>query len=201
MMAPFTFLICVYHWYYIRKCKDFVSINQSKVKTHLKNMIWSITMYMLYLRFMSLSQITTQSLLTARYLLTTRNLLITGARTAGVFTLANVWFYFVHRLLHTKRLYHLHIQHHTSNHPLTTFNCSWQEHLLLNIGTHLVPLIIIPLPYEISLLWSLLILHKSMVAHVGMNEINNHHTIHHENSEVNFGAKPFMDKLFGTFKQ
>jgi sterol desaturase/sphingolipid hydroxylase (fatty acid hydroxylase superfamily) len=120
----------------------------------------------------------------------------------GVFGYSNVWFYVSHRLFHTKLFYKYHVLHHSVPNPppLATFYCSLIEHILVNTGTFIIPLILIPLPYELNLLWTWIIVFKSTNAHMGTLNKNDHHYRHHKNPLYNFGAKPFVDVIFGTYK-
>lgn len=151
---------------------------------HFSNLAITVVLYLIYLNKVPLYVL-------SRYL---------PLQILNVFALSNLWFYWSHRLMHSSVLMKYHALHHSVSDPppLATFYCSTLEHLIVNTGTLLVPLIITPLPRYVNELWTLTILYKSIKAH--MADPRDHHFIHHSTCVYNFGAKPFMDKLFGTFK-
>jgi sterol desaturase/sphingolipid hydroxylase (fatty acid hydroxylase superfamily) len=122
-------------------------------------------------------------------------------RVAAVYIMTEIWFYFSHRLMHHPRFYKFHKDHHVYKEPPphATFYCSTTEHLVVNMGTLIVPMIIIPLPYYFTLVWSFLVMNNAVSAHMGTEYIDYEHYIHHQKFTKNFGAGTWVDKLLGTW--
>lgn len=138
-----------------------------------------------------------------------------GVWFVAIFLLIPIWesfyFYWIHRLLHTRALYRFHALHHRnldvgpwsglSMHPL--------EHLLF-FGTALIHFVVPTHPVHLVCHLMFFGLY-AIITHTGFEGFwaggrkrlhlgNFHHQMHHRYFEVNYGTLEIpWDKLFGTF--
>lgn len=112
----------------------------------------------------------------------------------------DVWFYLSHLLLHTRRLWPIHREHHTKVEPewQDTYVGHWSESVLQGLG------MLVPMGFW-SFTWTdigivLLFLNvRGMMRHDGRCNwlIGNHHLLHHKDPRYNFGEY-WLDRLGGT---
>lgn len=120
--------------------------------------------------------------------------------------IAEVWFYWCHRLLHTPHLYRrIHKRHHEWNKPITwaTFYCHPVENLLGNWLTLALPLYVCQFSWYWAYAWITLSLYYSILSHAGPVILWNYtlcsdHDLHHRVHNRQFGIGATMDWLFNT---
>lgn len=190
---PLLITAVIHNTYYTRQwrvnyCKQ-VPYPNDVVKdrqVHFRHLVISVVILTLYLEHMNMPNLSWWTI----------------PQVVLVYYMTLLWFYATHRMMHHPRLYRFHKQHHkyTEPPPYTTFYCSLTEHLLVNTGSLMVPLWLCPLPYWITLVYSYLVFNNAVQAHMGTKFQNSAHLIHHQRSNVNFGAGAGsqLDLLFGT---
>jgi sterol desaturase/sphingolipid hydroxylase (fatty acid hydroxylase superfamily) len=120
----------------------------------------------------------------------------------------DMWFYVVHRLMHTNRkLYEdVHRYHHMYRYPVavSTLFADPAEHLLCNIMSIMIGPLISPAKSTfLLLLWVFLVTANGLIAHCGYKlPITDavKHDIHHRLMTHNFGTLGLSDRLFGTYR-
>ena len=112
----------------------------------------------------------------------------------------DVWFYFVHRLLHHPLLYPYHKEHHRNVFPTwkDTFTADRLENAVSGLG------VVIPLLYssdyvrETMAAFTLCMTRGVMHHDIRFASITGtHHLIHHQKFKYNYG-EPWIDYLMGT---
>lgn len=127
--------------------------------------------------------------------------------------LHDAWFYFGHRLMHTKRLYKWHKTHHLSVTPTVWNNDSFSIPDALSVQSFFLALpFLLPIPPAVLVFCRLFDQTKGMIGHSGFEYFANatarwplplvatvHHDYHHQRFTVNFANQfTFWDRLFGT---
>ncbi len=114
-------------------------------------------------------------------------------------TIGELWFYILHRLIHTNKLFFLHEKHHEVINPIgiTALYAHPFDAIFVNIGS----ILLIHLIYKNSLIHNLLvgtwaIWNTIMNAHKN----NSFHAYHHKTFKYNYGLNLFMDYIFNTNK-
>ncbi len=112
----------------------------------------------------------------------------------------DIWFYFSHIMLHSRRLWRYHVLHHTKVEPtfMDTYVGHTLESALQGLGTF-VPYLFCEFSAA-ELLVTLAILNvRGMLRHDSrcVFLIGNHHLLHHKYPNYNFGEY-WLDTLFGT---
>jgi len=114
-------------------------------------------------------------------------------------------FYFSHRLMHHKLLYkYIHKQHHewTSSVGIISMYCHPIEHLISNLGSVSLGLLVLGSPVPAFWLWGAVILTTTIVDHSNYHlpffHSSEFHDFHHLKFNVNYGAYGWMDFLMGT---
>jgi sterol desaturase/sphingolipid hydroxylase (fatty acid hydroxylase superfamily) len=130
--------------------------------------------------------------------------------------LAETWFHFSHRLLHTKYLYFLHRDHHAyiKASALSGLYCSFFEMIFVNLCSVILPLAIAGGSfsfYEVVIIFDLLALnvltghaqlHRTVWSNYSLKVFvdNSAHEIHHKYMTGNFGSMLIYDRLLGTYQ-
>ncbi len=113
-------------------------------------------------------------------------------------------FYWTHRLFHTKLLYPLHKQHHEWHQPVSVsfLDSHPLEHLLVNVPTVIIPLIILPVSDFQQALWIISATINSVTGHMYSLDSKQPHVLHHKYFKYNYGAGGchLMDRIMGTYK-
>jgi sterol desaturase/sphingolipid hydroxylase (fatty acid hydroxylase superfamily) len=118
-----------------------------------------------------------------------------------IVNLSNLFFYWCHRLLHTRNLYNMiHYKHHEFIEPIAVAALYAHpiEHLFANTLAFIIPFILIGTTYNIMLC---LISAGTFITTLGhaMYE-NGSHLVHHRLYKYNFGFGGYLDMLFNTYK-
>ncbi len=117
----------------------------------------------------------------------------------------DIWFYISHLILHTDYFYkRIHKYHHASNYKIMNYMDTYVAHYLesplQSLGIFF-PLLFIKFNIY-TFLYTILFLNiRGMLRH-DVNYvwlIGNHHLLHHQHLQYNFG-EVWLDKLFGTIK-
>ena len=115
------------------------------------------------------------------------------------YIVSDLWFYFIHKSFHYfPSLYWLHSLHHKMKPCLFSFNCSFIEHLVCNVGSWCISAILIPTP--VWFLYTTVIVSTafSMLSHSGLCCQRNH-LLHHDFPKYNFGINYIADRILGTW--
>lgn len=115
------------------------------------------------------------------------------------FILADIIFTITHRLLHTKKLYWIHKQHHTNNpsYSTSTFDSHIVEFLFGNVCTGVLPMIIYKGTDTVQTLWITVAILNTVMSHT----IEGPHLIHHKLLRYNYGQGFYLlDRIFNTYK-
>ena len=107
-------------------------------------------------------------------------------------------FSILHRLLHTKKLYWIHKQHHKNNPSFSTssLDCHPLEFFFCNTLSIVLPMYMFPASGIIGLLWIIFVTLNTCYAH----HKEGTHMIHHRRFKYNYGQGSYMlDKAFGTY--
>lgn len=114
--------------------------------------------------------------------------------------IADIWFYTTHRILHHPRLFkYIHSIHHQWRYPIPfiSYYCHPIENLLCNLGSVLVPVMIVGGSTPLLHVWILFTISQSTVAHAGELKIfpTSKHDRHHKQYNMNYGINLFMDRV------
>jgi len=130
------------------------------------------------------------------------------AHLVGIVLCAEVVFYTVHRALHRKFLFkHVHRVHHECRETfgIATHYVHYVEHLIGNLPTIFVGLVLINPHPLVALLWIWISVTNAIHTHSGYNfpfmtwAVD--HDFHHYNTHGNYGSLGLLDRLFGTDAQ
>jgi len=132
---------------------------------------------------------------------------------AAATVLFDIWFYFSHRLMHTKYLLRWHKDHHRNRTPTTWTNdhFSLPDAFSTQCFFIIMPFLI-PIPPLVFVGWRLFDQARGMVGHSGYEFFDNrmarwpspliavlHHDMHHQRFNVNFALQfSLWDRMFGT---
>ena len=118
------------------------------------------------------------------------------------FAFAEIWFYTLHRLCHTKWLYFLHKRHHEVREPIGILAnyASPFEVIVVNSGSfYLSHTIFNHSQFHFVAVITIALLNTILYSHT--SNIKDQHWIHHRLHTYNFGHSLFMDNIFGTQKK
>lgn len=125
----------------------------------------------------------------------------------------DAWFYFGHRLMHTKPLYRFHKVHHANVTPIVWSNDSFSVVDAVSVQSFFLVLpFILPIPPAVLVFCRLFDQTKGMIGHSGYEHFAGriarkpfplvatvHHDMHHQRFTVNFANQfTLWDRLFGT---
>ena len=112
----------------------------------------------------------------------------------------DIWFYFIHRLFHHKKMYLYHKKHHIKTHPTwkDTFLADKLENTIMGIGS-LLPALYFNDYYLETAIASTICFGRGILHHDErfIFMVGDHHLIHHKTFNHNYGEK-WIDVLFGT---
>lgn len=117
------------------------------------------------------------------------------------YIISQLYFYFSHRLFHTKYLFkYIHYIHHEAInvYPLVANYCHPLELLLVNLPSTTLGVILTQMSWKLSCIWYLFFTIHSMMDHYKWI-YSEHHNKHHEKMKYNYSTWPIIDKIFGTF--
>jgi methylsterol monooxygenase len=146
----------------------------------------------------------------------TTTILFCILRYSSLILFAEIWFYYMHRLMHHRYFYRWHKDHHSFIHPhaLAGLYCSPVEMILVNQLALSIPFQILGYNYCEMVIFLCLVALNVLKGHSGLeyyltednlkNKIllflfgNRMHDIHHEYLNVNYGLFYILDPLHGT---
>ena len=116
----------------------------------------------------------------------------------------DIYFYIAHRIVHIPYFYkRIHKIHHELIAPvgLGAFYCHPLEMILVNLPPVILPALLMNFSFYSLLIFNFISTINTVYnAHGGYKSTKNqHHDIHHEKFNVNYGINIFMDKLFNTY--
>src|SRR5436305_904801 len=130
--------------------------------------------------------------------------------------MAECWFYYTHRLLHTKYLYYWHADHHAfiRSYALAGLYCSPVEMVFVNLLSVVVPLQISGVLFiEVIIVFALIALNV-LKGHAQLHlrkDIPNwipdwlvsnwDHDLHHKTMTCNYGVLYLLDRIHGTYTE
>lgn len=125
-----------------------------------------------------------------------------------------IWFYYSHRLMHTKYLYRWHLDHHAfiKGYGLSGLYCSLFEMIFVNQMSITVPSLLLNLSLTEGIVLSFLVALNVLKGHSALHR-NNHvlkwvpeqlrqswdHDYHHRYMTHNFGVLYLLDRIHGTY--
>lgn len=119
-------------------------------------------------------------------------------------TLADQWFYWIHRTIHHRWIYqYIHSIHHQWTYPIpvSTLYAHPVEHVLGNILSLLIGPLLWPTNSWVMHIWIVLATFNAVSGHSGMHfpwfSIEKH-DLHHRLLNCNFGTSGISDRMYGT---
>lgn len=114
---------------------------------------------------------------------------------------ANLFFYWSHRLLHVSFFFrHIHAQHHEFMEPIgvAAMYAHPVEHLISNTLSFLLPLLLFSCGYRMMLALLSVASFTTVLYHTRSFEFFSDHLVHHQRFKTNFGFGRYLDEWFGT---
>jgi sterol desaturase/sphingolipid hydroxylase (fatty acid hydroxylase superfamily) len=139
-------------------------------------------------------------------------------RYGALFVLSDIWFYYMHRLMHHKYFYCWHKDHHAFIHPyaLAGLYCSPVEMIIVNQLSVSIPMQMLGYTYNEIIFFTVLIALNILKGHSGLQLYltenkwshklavilfgNKMHDLHHELLNVNYGSLYLMDFIHSTHR-
>jgi methylsterol monooxygenase len=115
------------------------------------------------------------------------------------FCAGEVWFYIVHRILHTPRFYKYHKTHHENSETVGAMALYAHpfETIVLNLGSFVaLHYVVVFSVFHVYLIVTLAIINT--IAHSHTGRLHGFHQEHHRRVTCNFGFDYFMDRLCAT---
>ena len=113
------------------------------------------------------------------------------------FTVAEVWFYTIHRICHHKWFYFIHKKHHEVIHPIGILALYSHplEALIVNNGSfYITHMLFTHSQFHVTAIIAMGIINTVLYSH----SLHRRHYAHHKVHKYNYGHSLFMDKIFGT---
>lgn len=132
--------------------------------------------------------------------------------------ISEIWFYYIHRLMHTKYFYKWHADHHAfiQSYALAGLYCSVVEMIFVNQLSVAIPYQILGLTMGEMMFGNILVAFSALRGHAGMyfrddipmwmsylskDMISSlDHDIHHRTMSSNYGVLYLLDRIHGTYK-
>lgn len=117
------------------------------------------------------------------------------------YIVSQLYFYFSHRLFHTKYLFkYIHYIHHEAInvYPLVANYCHPLELLLVNLPSTVLGVILTEMSWKLSYIWYSFFTIHSMMDHYKWI-YSEHHNKHHEKMKYNYSTWSIIDKIFRTY--
>ncbi len=139
----------------------------------------------------------------------------TFARFSLIPLLSEIWFYYMHRLMHTKWFYHWHADHHAfiQSCAIAGLYCSPVEMILVNQFSVAIPFRILGLSFHELIFANIMVALSVLRGHAGLHFRDDippyiprymvtalDHDIHHHTMINNFGVFYILDRVHGTYK-
>lgn len=121
-----------------------------------------------------------------------------------------MWFYYGHRLMHTRRLYKWHSMHHEHIRPiaLAGLYCSKIEMIMINMASIMIPCRILGFTAWEIYVFAGLISISVLKGHGGLQLCgggdwvsSEKHDLHHSHMNVNYGVTYLLDYIHGTYRR
>jgi methylsterol monooxygenase len=113
-----------------------------------------------------------------------------------MYLLQDLYFYIVHRSMHTfSLLKKLHNTHHSEYLPVLAWYNNMFEQVFLNLASIAIPFWLSPNPFWVLFLIIAHQIHNSVKGH-GIDTI---HSVHHSHTNKRFGSLYLLDKILGTY--
>ncbi len=116
------------------------------------------------------------------------------------------YFYYMHRLFHTKRFFKYHAMHHKVISPIAT--ATLYSSLIENLFCNFLPIVLVPLIFPMNwysmCIWNILATASAVCSHNGFKffpRLTKFHSYHHLFKTCNYGTNGLLDYLNGTYKQ
>lgn len=117
--------------------------------------------------------------------------------------LHEIFFYHLHRLMHTKYLYKYHKQHHQIR-KLVGVGALYSgkvDHFLVNMLPVYLPPFLLNMNYLLILIWIIIATINTICIHSSYDYFDKRHEHHHVYLNVNYGIGFYViDRLYGTYK-
>ena len=123
------------------------------------------------------------------------------------YLITDIWFYHLHCFAHLPQIYkRIHKLHHwrlREPYALTAMYCTGYEAVIINCFSVGIGPIIFQLPPPFLHIWFALVAANSVITHSGYSFpllVDKSHDLHHLEFSYNYGTSPYLDMLYGTYK-
>ena len=116
--------------------------------------------------------------------------------------LIDFWFYYAHRIMHTKLFYRFHAMHHKFIDPcaLSGLYCSVFEMILVNFLSTAIPYRLLNMSFLEVCIWNCFVAYNVLLSHDHKMGASRIHVMHHNLLTVNYGAFYVWDDMHGTYR-